>query len=101
MNDALIGQNEALGGNGGFGVGGTGNGGGIFINAGTLNLIDTTIQTNRALGGFAGSGIGVQAAGEGGGLYIAGGTVNIDAFTLAHITNNVDSNGDGFNNVFP
>jgi hypothetical protein len=32
---------------------------------------------------------------------IAGGTVTLDSFSQGHLTNNVDSNHDSFNNIFP
>ena len=81
---------------------GSGLGGGLDVDYGTLTLTNDTVQSNTAA--TAGGGLYVDygsvtltsdtvqsntAATEGGGLYIASGAVvYLDAFTLANVTNN-------------
>ena len=92
MGNSTLSLNTAQGGNGGFGgsgtVDGSGFGGALEVNSGTLSLISDTVSSNSARG----SRLGRQTVGLGGGLYIASGaTVDIDAFTLAHFVNNTAS----------
>ncbi len=82
------------------GAGGGGFGGGLYISGGTLHLTLDDVESNLAYGGFSQDGATSTAA-SGGGLYKAGGTTTIDAFTLAHIINNTDSNNDAHNNIGP
>src|SRR5262249_18015096 len=91
------------------GVGGTGNspgggafGGGLFVSGGSVTLTKDTMELNTANGGLSNDFQGTPSkAAPRGGIYRAGGTLSFDAFTLAHVINNTDSNNDGFNNIFP
>ncbi len=107
------------GGNGGpGGPGGRGSGGGVFVAAGSVTLLNGTLTGNQAIGGQGGAGgrggtggfggtlsglplgqpagqggIGGNAiAGFGGGINVAGGTVVLSAVTLS---NNVVQGGKG------
>jgi hypothetical protein len=101
------------GGNGGpGGTGGTASGGGVYVAAGSITLVDSTIAANLAAGGAGGTGghggtggfgsghtnflglgtgkMGGQGgtggqggAGNGGGIHVAGGTVVLYADTLS------------------
>jgi hypothetical protein len=87
-NNAAIGE---IGGSGPFGypVGPPGNGfgGGLYVAAGTVSLSTVTVTGNGAENPYSGGGAG-------GGVYIAAGaTVSLDAFTVAHITNNTAAVG--------
>ncbi len=107
------------GGNGGpGGTGGRGSGGGVFVAAGSVTLLNGTLTGNQAIGGQGGAGgrggtggfggtlsglplgqpagqggIGGNAVtGFGGGINVAGGTVVLSAVTLS---NNVVQGGKG------
>ena len=64
----------AVGGAGGSGNGGNGQGGGIFLDSGTLALDLALLAQNHAVGGTPGSGNtpGNPGSGSGGGLYSTG-----------------------------
>ncbi|MDE2508297.1 MAG: hypothetical protein KGM43_13880, partial [Planctomycetota bacterium] len=96
----VFGVNNGVGGTGK--VGGAANGGGIYLASGTLNIVNSTISGNQALGGAGGKGgAGFLAAGgkggaggvaEGGGLYVKGGKVKISGSTIG---DNIASGGTG------
>ncbi|MBO4738020.1 MAG: hypothetical protein J5606_00500, partial [Bacteroidales bacterium] len=65
----------------------TGNGGALYVNAGTVNF-----STNAST--IGGSGNGNQAKANGGGIYINGGTLNFNvASTISHNTAKTDGGG--------
>jgi hypothetical protein len=66
----------------------------MYVAGGTGNLNNDIFRHNIAAG--AGSRTLIFGLSTGN-----GGSVNIDGFTQAHITNNIDSKRDGFNNIFP
>jgi hypothetical protein len=86
------------------GSGGGALGGGIFVGAGTLQLLGTTITQNAATGGPGGTSPqnlpdGANGSGQGGGIYIyPGASVSLDSFTQAHTTGNTASTSD--NDIF-
>jgi uncharacterized repeat protein (TIGR01451 family) len=100
----------SLGGNGG--AGGSGFGGGLYLEEGSISLVNDTLYKNSAYGGKGGPGangsndIGISKGGgnggnggwggmgEGGGLYAAGGSVTLLNDTVAL---NVVLGGDGGN----
>jgi hypothetical protein len=90
LTSAVLSNNTALGGGGGStdccpGAGGDGQGGGLYVAGGTVSLRTDMVTSNTAQEGF---GLGPSAS-YGGGMYIAAGaTVYLDAFTLAHTSNN-------------
>jgi hypothetical protein len=103
VNDTIE-LNGATGGEGGSsnGPGGGAFGGGLFVSGGSVTLSHDTVDLNTAVGGRSNQFQGARStAAAGGGIYQGGGTVSLDAFTLAHVINNTDSNDDGFNNTFP
>jgi hypothetical protein len=116
VNHCTLQSNTALGGNGGGqwnaaqtmfsgtagkqGAGGGAFGGGLYIGSGALHLTFDDIESDDADGGLAARGTGPQTpSASGGGLFKAGGATTLDAFTLAHLLNNFDSNNDGQNNI--
>jgi hypothetical protein len=84
ISDSMIASNRATGGLGGAGytvhtgsggtytipggTGGTGQGGGLYVNGGSLTIASSTIASNQGTGGAGGAGRG-SGAGQGGGLY--------------------------------
>jgi parallel beta-helix repeat protein len=82
----------------GGGSGGDGLGGGMYVAGGTVSVDNTTVDQNSAVGGTGGSSPkgfaqGSAGLGEGGGIYIAAAaSVCLDAFTLAHVTQNAPDN---------
>jgi hypothetical protein len=67
--NSLIAGNVAAGCCNGFG---SNNGGGVYVSAGNVDIVDTTISGNNAGGG------------AGGGLYVTGGSVSLTHVTLTH-----------------
>ncbi|MHB1426411.1 MAG: choice-of-anchor Q domain-containing protein [Gemmataceae bacterium] len=111
LSNATLSGDEAVGGVGGFGVsessrrynsadnhGGSGTGGGLYLDAGSVTLSNATLSGNEAVGGHGGGtrlqvplpGIGGTASG--GGLYVAGGNVKLTNVTL---NDNKDVAGNG------
>jgi len=86
------------------GAGGDAFGGGIYVGAGTLQLLGTTITQNAATGGSGGGSVkglpdGANGSGHGGGIYIyPGSLVSLDSFTFAHAAGNSASTSD--NDIF-
>ena len=70
---------------GGAGGGGAGLGGGIFVKAGSLTLVNDTFTGNEAIGGLAGTGGGAASPGDGfgGAVFAVNGTVAITFVTLS------------------
>ncbi|MCA8924976.1 MAG: Ig-like domain-containing protein, partial [Planctomycetes bacterium] len=73
----------------GGGGGGAGMGAGIFSNAGTLNVVNSTFNGNVALGGSGGAGNvaganGGGGQGLGGGIFVLDGTTRIVGCTFAN-----------------
>jgi hypothetical protein len=102
LENSLLDHNQAVGGRGGSapaggGRGGDGNGGAIYIAAGTATLRNTIVTENIALRGAGGAGSrgspsGFPGQGFGGGIYITNDAqLGLDDFTLAHLTNNTAS----------
>jgi predicted nucleic acid-binding Zn ribbon protein len=101
------------GGNGGFGGGGAGLGGAIFIRSGSLNLTNTTLTNNSAIGGTGGTGAG-NGQGLGGALFVMKTTLNTNGnnqgmpTTLPTVTslnttiyaNNTAANDPKTNNIY-
>ena len=63
------------------GPGGTGTGGGLYVNGGSLTIASSAITTNRAYGGSGGLG-GSNGFGQAGGLYNLG-TLTVNDSTLS------------------
>lgn len=117
LENSNINNNWAIGGDGGMGddgvqgagaggknggEGGAGMGGGIYVQAGTLHMLNTAVTDNRASGGWggdagdgdngAGGRGGAGGAGLGGGLYFQNGTATI---TDSSISENICDGEDG------
>jgi hypothetical protein len=103
LTNVTLSSNTARGGQGGpasrtdyghtkGGSGGSGYGGGMcVVNGATVDLHNCIVTGNSAIGGKAKAG-GTAGAGVGGGLYIGSlASVSLDAFTVAHVTNNTAS----------
>jgi parallel beta-helix repeat protein len=102
ISDSTIANNRAMGGRGGDGgfyytyhgtstrtvflggIGGTGQGGGLYVNGGTLMIASSTIASNQGTGGPGGVN-GFNGLGAGGGLYIFSnaGTPTVTGSTLS------------------
>jgi uncharacterized repeat protein (TIGR01451 family) len=101
LTNAYIGWNGAGGGQGGpggtptvnagkggyGGQGGQGMGGGLYVNSGSVSLLNATFQWNVARGGQGGTGGtsekgGNGGLGTGGGIYVAGGTLSLGNATM-------------------
>jgi hypothetical protein len=113
---STIRNNLAIGGQGGpSGNGGDAYGGGVSVSGGNASFVETIITGNEARGGAKGSGRykgppdpfggkggppaspGADGHGFGGGLYIDswhGALAYLDAYTVAHLTNNRASTSD-------
>jgi hypothetical protein len=89
-------RNQAVGGNGGAAVsgsghggdGGAGAGGAIYVTQGDLAIDASTLTDNQATGGQGGaevwvSGTGVGGLGSGGGIYLAGGALDITSTIIS------------------
>lgn len=84
------------------GNGGNGLGGGMFVAGGTVSLHNTTVDANSAVGGKGGNFQASDGLGEGAGIYIyAGASVCLDAFTVAHVTQNTPDNIYGSYTICP
>jgi hypothetical protein len=60
-------------------------GGALFVDRGSVDLVNDTVESNSVLSGLHG---------VGGGIYISAlGTLDLDSFTLAHTVNNKDHSG--------
>jgi predicted outer membrane repeat protein len=95
ISDSMIASNRATGGPGGIGLstrttsgtyyhggsGGVGQGGGLYVNGGSLTIATSTITSNQGTGGSGAAG-GADGGGEGGGLY-NGGTLTVSNSTLS------------------
>ncbi|MBV8360023.1 MAG: hypothetical protein JO189_19115, partial [Deltaproteobacteria bacterium] len=82
------------------GNGGAGQGAGLFIGAGALQIVGSTISSNSALGGGGGLGPGsanaeVGGSAAGGGLYVAHGNIILNNNTLA--ANKATGGSGGYN----
>ncbi len=119
VTSATLTANTAQGGSGGHGLastsvkfgagaggnGGNGLGGGLYAAGGTVTLTNSSLSANSAQGGQAGRGgrgarNGNPGLGEGGGLDInPAAVVGLDAFTVAHVTNNTASSGARYDNI--
>jgi hypothetical protein len=64
----------------------------MFVAAGTVTLINTSMSGNTAIGGLSGGKKASNGQGDAGGLDIdPTASVSLDAFTQAHIVNNTAS----------
>jgi hypothetical protein len=97
ISGSMIASNRATGGRGGDGSyyvttpsgslvgnggnGGTGQGGGLYVNGGSLTIATSTIASNQATGG-AGGAFGSNGDGDGGGLF-NGGTLTVSTSTFS------------------
>jgi hypothetical protein len=111
ISDSTLANNRVTGGQGGNGTcvsysgsectrgsggaGGTAQGGGLYVNGGSLTFASSTIASNQGTGG-AGGAFGHEGLGEGGGLY-NNGTLMVSNTTLsgnsATIGNGIDNAG--------
>jgi hypothetical protein len=96
LSNSLIARNQATGGRGGDGfatfdgytthfyggTGGAAQGGGLYVNGGSLTLATSTLATNQATAGAAGLDGNSSGVGQGGGLYNAG-TLTVSNSTLS------------------
>jgi hypothetical protein len=115
LSGVVLNSNTAQGGNGanggkeytdsgktyqlGPGNGGNGLGGGLYEAAGTVTLLSTTVQNNKATRGLRGGGGAGDGLGEGGGLYIANAaSARLDLFTLADVLYNTASTA--YSNIY-
>jgi hypothetical protein len=112
ISNSRIASNQATGGRGGDGfttrqcstyycttnfyggTGGAGQGGGLYVNGGSLTLATTTLATNQATAGAAGLD-GFRGVGQGGGLVNAG-TLTVMGSTLSG--NSASDSGGGIDN---
>jgi uncharacterized repeat protein (TIGR01451 family) len=93
QSDVALGGNGNFGGSGGniimnghpgatglAGPGGTGLGGALYLNSGSIQLTGVTVRSNQASGGSNSSNLGVNSAGtgQGAGLYVGGGNLVLD-----------------------
>jgi hypothetical protein len=112
ISDSMIADNRGTGGRGGDGgevrttsgypffggVGGPGQGGGLYVNGGSLMIATSTIASNEGRGGPGGL-YGYDGASQGGGLY-NGGTLTVSNSTVSNnnsVSGNIiyDSGGGG------
>jgi hypothetical protein len=109
VNQSTVSSNVAIGGDGAnlepiggdgnnnwtySGMGGYGEGGGIYVAAGTLEVGGSTLSGNAARTGYAGWGdiIGWPGWGKGGGLYVAPASpplADLDTFAESNTINNI------------
>lgn len=83
-------------------IGAAGKGGGLFLNQGTVTLVNTTFDKNKAIGGSGGSNLsgkgGDGGSGQGGAVYVAGGTLRISNTNFRDNQAQGGSSGSGINN---
>src|SRR5262249_59092405 len=73
------------------GTGGPGQGGGVYVASGVVNLDQSTLSGNQATGGYGGDFGGIiilgsgsdGGPGQGGGVYVASGAVDLAPSTLS------------------
>jgi hypothetical protein len=104
VENSLLLNNQARGGDGGIGPagggrGGDARGGGLSSTAGTATLLGNIVSGNAARRGLGGDGYrdapnGLPGGGYGGGIYIANAQVGLDEFTVAHVAGNTASTSD-------
>jgi hypothetical protein len=104
LDNVILQNNVARGGDAAFGDGHNARGGGIHSTGGALSMAGAMIANNQAIGGrgadYYGGGLGNGGSARGGGLYASGGSLDISESTIASNQATGGRGGDGFSTPF-